>query len=88
MTAAEFAIYILRGNIGDKVIIDPVTGKFNFESLELLSLESAAEIFGVGTATIKAWCDLQELDFLKKDDVFYIFYNEKFRIKQEGMWFS
>lgn len=66
MTGRELIIYILRNNLDDVDIFKD--GKICC----FWDINEAAEHFGVGKATVKAWIELGQLDYICINDTLYI----------------
>lgn len=73
MLGRDLIIYILQNNLEDSPVFED--GKI----LGFLTDEEAAVKFGVGSATVKIWVELDMLDGVKIGDRLYIPANAKLK---------
>ena len=71
MTGRDLILYILENNLENELVVKD--GIF----IWLMSEEEAAVKFGVGVATIKAWCIRGSLDGITINDRMYFLRNIK-----------
>lgn len=76
MTGREIIIYILKNKLEDQNIAVNVFN-INGQSV-LITVEKAAADFGVGPATVNAWCLRKFLDFITLDGQVYILKNKRY----------
>ena len=66
MTGKELIMYILEHNLENEQVFS--NGKF----LGFLTIEEAAAKFSVGTATVRTWICLGQIEFVYFDGTMYI----------------
>lgn len=71
MKGRDLIIYILEHHLEDTDVLG------NLRTLGLYSVEEVAVKFNVGTATVKAWCNLGRFDYTKIDDRIYIWMRDE-----------